>query len=106
MSTIIISSQRYLDETIVEEKRNNEDYNVTVSPAFEVDGINYQIVMDGHHSLAAAKLDGIEPEYTIATLQTSDAIALLEDNKIEDFLEVQYIDSSYYEVENGEEVWQ
>lgn len=104
MSTII-SSQRYIDDEIVDAKLAAHDFRVTLSPAFVVDGIEYQVILDGHHSLAAAKLAGVEPEYTEATKQTADTVAMLERGEIEDFLIATRIDSDYYVVATGEDVW-
>lgn len=104
MSTII-SSQRYINDEIVAAKLADQDYVVTLSPAFAVDGIEYQVILDGHHSLAAAREAGVEPEYVEADKRTADTVALLERGEIEDFLAVTYIDSDYYVVATGESVW-
>lgn len=103
--TTIISSQRYTNDEIVAAKREAQDYTVTLSPAFEVEGVEYQVILDGHHSLAAAKLDGAEPEYIEATKQTADTVALIERGEIEDFLVATRIDSDYYDIKTGSDVW-
>lgn len=97
---MFISSQRYLDDETVQVKREARDYVVTVSPEFEIDGVVMQAVIDGHHSLAAAEADGVEPEFVVATIQNDDRIALLE-SSIDDYLEVCYMDSDWYDVATG-----
>ena len=99
-----ISSQRYLDDDIVEVKRAARDYLVAVSPEFEIDGVTMQVVTDGHHSLAAAKIDGVEPEFVVATVQDDDRTALL-DTSIDDYLEVCYGDSDWYDIETGKDAF-
>lgn len=101
---MIISSQRYLDEQTVAEKSAAKDYIVTISPVFVVDGQEYQTVIDGHHSLAAAKQDGTEPTYHVATSQECDRVNLLE-TSIEDFLALSYMDSDWYDIATGELVF-
>jgi len=60
---ITISSQRYRDDEIVQSKSNDNDYMVCVSPLFEINGMTVRVVLDGHHSLEAANIDGVQPEY-------------------------------------------
>lgn len=102
---IIISSQRYIDPEIVAAKIAAEDYVVQVSPVFEVDGEEYRAVLDGHHSLAAAREAGAKVEWDEQTTQDNDSIAMLERGDIEDFLTVNYIDSEYYDIATGKAVW-
>lgn len=101
----IISSQRHRDESIVAEKRAEKDYRVYISPEFEVDGERYAIVLDGHHSHEAARLDGQEPEYIEQTIQQNDAILLLQYGEVEGFLEVIQGDSDFYDINTGLDVW-
>lgn len=102
---MIISSQRYLDEDIVAEKIAAQDFVVHVSPAFEVDGDIYQVVLDGHHSLAAALESGVSPVYHEMGRQEHDAVGLIAKGEVDDFLAVTRIDSDYYSVETGVDVW-
>lgn len=97
---MLISSQRYLDDEIVQAKRDAGDYTVTVSPEFEVDGRIMRAVIDGHHSLAAAEEDGVEPEFVVASEQEDDRIALLA-GSVDDYLEAAYVDSDWYDVATG-----
>jgi vacuolar-type H+-ATPase subunit H len=101
---ILISSQRYLDPKIIAEKQKNKDYVVTISPAFEANGETMQVVIDGHHSLAAAKKDGAKPTFVVAKKQNDDRIGLLE-KSVDDYLESNYMDSDWYNVKNGDTVF-
>lgn len=101
----LISAQRYRDEDTVEAKRAARDYVVAVSPEFEIDGETYCVVMDGHHSLAAAIADGVEPEYVEQTATDNDTICVLERGDIDDFLVMHRIDSDYYDVSTGHDIW-
>jgi hypothetical protein len=60
----LITNQLRLDPQIVEAKRGEKDYKVQVSPVIMdvVTGKQYRVVIDGHHSLEAANLDGVPPE--------------------------------------------
>ena len=99
-----ISSQRFLSTETVEQKRAAKDYEITVSPDFVVDGTVYRVLMDGHHSLAAAKADGVEPVVKVATVIDSDRVSLL-DNGVEDFLAAEHMGDDWYDVATGREVW-
>lgn len=60
----LITNQLRLDPEIVEAKRGTKDYKVQVSPVIMdvVTGKQYRVVIDGHHSLEAARLDDVPPE--------------------------------------------
>lgn len=99
-----ISSQRFLDEAIVEIKRAARDYNVLVSPEFEIGGETYRVVLDGHHSLAAAREDGVEPEYREATNQDIDSLLILAEDP-EYFLQINHLGDDYYDIADGSLIW-
>ena len=101
----IISSQNYIDDDIVTEKIDNNDYEVLISPSFEIDGKFYSVLLDGHHSLAAARASGVEPVIEKATIQDDHNISLLEDGLIDDYLEVHYIDTDWYDIDTGVNVF-
>lgn len=101
---MIISSQRYLDDNTVQTKRDAHDYVVIVSPEFAVDGVMMQAVIDGHHSLAAAEADGVEPEFVVASVREDDRVALLE-HSVDDYLAVCHIDSDWYDIYTGKAVF-
>ena len=98
---MIISSQRFLDDAIVAQKLAACDFVVSVSPAMEFDGETYEVVLDGHHSLEAARQAGVSPVFVTMTTQDHDAIGL----DFVDFLEVTRIDSDFYNIETGKDVW-
>ena len=100
-----ISSQHYLDDATVADKRAARDYVVSVSPVFEHDGEALRVVLDGHHSLAAAKADGVEPAYVEADAQTNDRVSLLARGEIEDFLAASTMDGDWYNIETGAYPW-
>lgn len=104
MTTTLISSQRYLDDEVVEQKRSNGDYEVTVTPEFEYEGNIYRVVIDGHHSLAAAKIDGVEAEIVEATVRDDDRLAIL-GRSAESYLEMSRADSDWYDVMTGRDIW-
>lgn len=100
-----ISSQSFIDEDIVAEKIANEDFEVQVSPAFEVAGEVVRVVMDGHHSLEAARQAGVEPIFVEQDATDNDKISLINQGAFEAFLEVAYVDCDYYNIETGASVW-
>ena len=103
-SVNLISSQKYLDDDVVAQKLLNNDFEVSVSPVFEVDGEKMSVVLDGHHSFAAAKKKGVDPILQIADDSILDYVDDLKDD-IDMFLEKAYIDSEYYYIEGGGTVW-
>ncbi len=100
-----ISSQRHIDPAIVAEKIEAADYLVMVSPEFSYDGQQFRVIIDGHHSREAAIEAGAEPVYITATKQDNDRIFLLESGQVEDYLEASWVDSNWYDVETGRDIW-
>jgi hypothetical protein len=101
----LISSQRHINPAIVAEKLADEDYAVLVSPVFEIDGDEYQVVLDGHHSYMAAKQAGVDADLTVATATDHDAVGELIDGRIDDFLLITHMGSDYYDINTGKDVW-
>lgn len=101
----IISSQRYIDEDIVSSKIEAGDFDVMLSPEFEVDGEVFCVVLDGHHSLAAAAQSGNAPAYHTADAGDHDAVALIARGEIDDFLVATHMGDDYYDIETGMQVW-
>ena len=99
---IVISSQRHKDDAIVEAKRAVLDYTVTIGKAIEIDGETYRVLIDGHHSLAAACADGVAPMMVDASVSECDREAI---DDVDDYLESHWIDSDWYDIETGETVW-
>lgn len=83
----LATSQHFLDEARVAEKAAAGDYEVMVSPEFSVRGRPYQAVLDGNHSLAAARRNGVEPDLIEATPQVHDAVLRLRQGDVKGFLE-------------------
>ena len=102
MKARLISSQRYINDATVEAKRAASDYAVMVGREIEIDGVTCRIVIDGHHSLEAAMLDGVEPEYVYATLQDCDREGI---ENLDEYLGAHVVDSDYYYIDNGREVF-
>lgn len=101
----IITSQGFRNEAIVAEKQKAQDYHCLLSPEFVVDGEMFQVLLDGHHSFEAARLDGVEPEFEIATRQQHDAIGLLDRGEITRFLEAVHMGEDYRNAYTGSFVW-
>lgn len=95
---IIISSQRYLNDDIVTAKLNAKDFDVLLN-RIVVDGQEFCVVIDGHHSLEAARIAGVEPQWVI-----NDADLGCE--SVEDWLTERYMDDDWYDVQTGQLVWQ
>lgn len=100
-----ISSQRFINDAIVAEKAAAADYTVAVSPTFEIDGETYRVILDGHHSFAAAKIAGVEPTFVEHDASDDDRIGYINNGQVEDFLEAAHIDSDYYDINTGHDVW-
>lgn len=101
----LISSQRYLDDARVAEKLANRDFTVKVSPQFDIGGEIFQTIQDGHHAYAAAKKAGVKPNLIVQTAQDNDRVNLLKNGKIDDFLGQSYVDSPWYYIDSGVDVW-
>lgn len=92
-----ISSQHFLDESIVEEKMdqlaksNVESVEIPCTYVGFIDGEEYAIVVDHHHTLAAARMLGIP--YTYVVYDDPEGLTG------ESVLEVRWIDGEYYDVE-------
>lgn len=61
----LVTHQKFLDDAIVQQKLENADFEVFVTPEFTIDGKQYRMIMDGHHSLAAAMRARIHPFFTV-----------------------------------------
>lgn len=101
----IITSQQFLDTDVVEAKRAAADYVVVLSPVFDIDGEEYQVVLDGHHSLAASIEDGVDAEFEIATASEHDAVALIEAGQIDDFLNATHMGDDFIDAITRNLVW-
>lgn len=101
-----ISSQRYVDHEIVEGKRRARDYaaqRVTVT----IDGETLYVVVDGHHSVRAAKLDNggaVQWEAGPDEVQR-EARRASEDGTIHDWMAQQQGDCDWYDITTGSDAW-
>ena len=66
---------------------------------------SYALILDGHHSLAAAIENGEDPIFTEYDSTEHDAICLLEFVDIEGFLQATHMGDDYYNVEPGKDIW-
>lgn len=98
--TTYISSQSFRNDSIVQEKIDNQDFEVFVSPEFVVDGETFAVVLDGHHSHQAAIEAGVEPEYIEQDDRDNDNIALLE-HGVDAFLEAVFDDTDWHDINTG-----
>lgn len=93
----IISSQHYLDWNIVEEKMNEiegmESIEIPCCKIGEIDGEEYAVQVDGHHTLAAARELGIPVEFTFD--EDPDGL------EGEEYLVNHYMDGDWYDVEKS-----
>ena len=103
--TMTISSQHYRNDEIIEAKRAANDYVVTLSPTFEFDGMTMRVILDGHHALEAAKLDGVAPEFVESTVAENEHIRLIGKGEYDEFLLAVWCDGDYYDIETGHYVW-
>ena len=101
----LITSQHYLDEEIVAEKIANEDFRVQVSSEFEIDGVAYRVVLDWHHSLAAAIEAGVDAEIEEMSASDNNRVSLLDSGDIESFIESCWHDGDYMFAVSGAYVW-
>ena len=100
MAVKTISSQRYTDPVIVQAKRDSGDY-VAQFVRVTVDGVEYNVVVDGHHSVAAAKADGVDVEWELAH-------DMLQREAARDgapFLEQHHGGDDYYDIDTGLTIW-
>lgn len=97
----IISSQHFINweivETKMEEIKGMDKVVIPCSYVGFIDGIEYAMQNDSHHTLAAARELGIEIEFDI----TADSEAL----EGESLLEQRYNDGDWYNVETSNPVY-
>lgn len=99
---MVISSQRYLDEARVEAKRQAlqgvDHVDIPIVYAGDYDGQALYIMLDGHHTMAAARELGIQVRYIeISRSEAGDA----DDATLDEMCELHWMDSDWYDVETG-----
>lgn len=102
---MLISTQRHINQDIVDNNIASSDFEVLVSPEFELDGQTCQLILDGHHAYHAAITSGNSPEFVVADSSDNDSICLLNDGDTDSFLDANYIDSPIYNIETGEDLF-
>ncbi|WNZ59868.1 hypothetical protein QEG98_28100 [Myxococcus sp. MxC21-1] len=90
-----ISSQEYRNAAIVAEKRAARDFEVLFVEV-EVDGEEFRVVVDGHHSHEAAKLDGAPVKWVRSPMQSE-----ADRNGAEAFLTAHRFDCDYHDIDTG-----
>ena len=84
----LITTQKYICKKIVEEKKIEGDFMVTVSPELNDDYCGkYRVLLDGHHRYQAATELGIDPNFYEADSTDHDAICMLDRGDVVGFLE-------------------
>lgn len=100
-----ISSQRGIDPAIVKSKRETKDYAAQFV-SVRIEGKPYRVVVDGHHSIAAAKADGRRVQWEAAHDEVQrEATAMQKRGEIGDWMAQHQDDSDWYDVETGRDVW-
>ena len=94
----VISSQRYVNDEIVAEKKIELSGRKSVAlPIFEVGIDDLYILADGHHRFEAAKQLGIKVEFEV--------IDHAEKLSGEALLENEWMDDDYYDIQTGKIVF-
>ena len=102
----VISSQRYIDQEILAEKieslREETELELPVIDLYmqDDDGDDLYLLFDGNHTLAAAQELGIAIAFDIG-----DHVADWSGLAGEDLLRVAYMDSDYYDIATGIDIW-
>lgn len=100
-----ISSQRYLDDETVAAKLAANDYEVEVFGVV-VGGQAYRVVVDGHHSLAAARQAGVEPVWVeVERAVASEYASEIDEAGVHAWLDNHQVDSDWYNIETGLQVF-
>lgn len=100
----LISSQRYIDrKKVVDKALRFKLFRVSVHPVM-LRGVQYTVLMDGHHNLAAARLAGVEPIYIGPPKKIVKIFSKMTEREIELMLINNLTDCDYYFVESGEVV--
>lgn len=111
----LISSQDVLYPEKVDEYLRSGANQVELSPVLNIGGQRFQMVMDGHHRLEAARRAGIDPEFVVPDLGklgpeqaafSYPTLNRLMQGKItpEDFIEKMRVDDAYRDVLTGKPV--
>jgi ParB-like chromosome segregation protein Spo0J len=100
----LISSQRYLDPKKVQHKATTFKAFIVSTVAIELRGVQYRVLLDGHHNFAAAKLAGVEPTWRGPSLKMQRFIARHTKAEVANFLINNLTDSDWYFIDTGQVV--
>lgn len=99
---VILSSQRHINEEIVNEKivklQNETSVTLPIVYVSEYNGDQLYVLLDGHHTAEAARQLGIGVQYAE---QDINEIGYDGNMSLDDLLEVLYVDSDWYNYETG-----
>lgn len=95
-----ITSQHYLDQGIVDAKLATQDFTVSYIEV-DIEGETMGVVVDGHHSLEAAKQAGIDPEFEHSETMQREYKGMT----AEAVLEACWMDGDYIDTLTGELIW-
>lgn len=101
----LISSQRHLDPEIVASKVEAGDF-VCSAYALEMGGTLYHVLVDGHHSYAAAREAGVAPKISLVSGPLkSEYDAEVEAKGADGWLADHWHDADWYFLATGKEVF-
>lgn len=95
----LISSQRRVDFYAVSRKIAEEDYSVYVV-IFSIEDKEFGVILDGHHSLRAAEMDCVVPEWEL----TDFCLVTEEGTDLGMWLMDMKIDTEYYDWDTKEPI--
>ncbi len=97
---MIISSQKFIDQDIVNEKIETEDFTVSYV-IIKIDDENVWWIIDGHHSLEAANQTENMPEWEHDEFMQNQIDQEINANGLDDTLLAHWVDCNYYNIETG-----
>ncbi|WP_069267367.1 hypothetical protein [Paraburkholderia nodosa] len=100
----LISSQRFLDPAKVADKAGRFRVFIVRVAELELRGRRYRILVDGHHTLAAARAAGVSPTWRGPPAKWQRIQRATPPADFERFLINNLTDSDWYFVETGEVV--
>ena len=99
---VVISSQRFLNDDIIEQKveqlKDVESVTLPIIFAGEYNGDKLYILIDGHHTYAAAKESGTKIQFEVFSKSER---GYNNDWTLEETLDNLWNDSDYYNIETG-----
>lgn len=96
----VITAQTYLDDAIVDAKIDASDYDVDIIEIKHED-VWFAVVVNGNHSLEAAKRAGVVPVFVVNSFAQEEA----DRNGSQWALERHYVDGEYVDAFDRSFVW-